>query len=173
MKNPYYYIGSNPTVDLVIINPENKVLMVKRKDDSPACPGMWALPGGFIDTLAKKGEPWTEGLESPEHAAIREVKEETNLYLENPHLIFVGTFEGNNRDPRDNETSWSKSYSFLHLIPSEIYESQKEKIVGLDDVSTAIWIPIEKVTEMKLAFDHNLIVQSALHKLSKNKKLKF
>ncbi len=167
-NNPYYYLGANPTVDLVIINPQNEVLMIKRADDSPACAGLWALPGGFIDTVSKKGQPWVEGLETPEQAAIREVQEETNLILNNPNLTFVGIFEGNGRDPRDNEESWSKSYSFLYKISTEEYSSQN--IVGTDDASEAKWIDVNTVQNMKLAFDHSQIVEQALSCLKPTKK---
>lgn len=170
-NNPYYYLGANPTVDLVIINPQNEVLMIKRADDSPACAGLWALPGGFIDTVSKKGQPWVEGLETPEQAAIREVQEETNLTLNNPNLTFVGIFEGNGRDPRDNEESWSKSYSFLYKISTEEYSSQS--IVGTDDASEAKWIDVNMVQNMKLAFDHNEIIKTAIKKMSPSTKMKF
>ena len=170
MNNPYYYKGANPTVDLIIINPHNQILLIKRSDTSPACPGMWAIPGGFIDTDAKKNEYWKEGLETPELAAIREVKEETNLKLDNPELKFIGIFEGNNRDPRDNQESWSKSYAFIHVIPKDVYEEQKDKIIGLDDASSAEWKNIDDIKNMKLAFDHSLILNEGLKILEGNKK---
>ncbi len=162
MKNNYYYKGANPTVDLIIINPNNEVLLIKRSESSPACPGMWAIPGGFVDTNAKQNESWTEGRENPEQAAIREVKEETNLELNNPNLSFIGCFEGGGRDPRDNNESWSKSYAFLHFIDREVFESQKDKIRGMDDADTATWISIEEAKKLTLAFDHNKILEAAL-----------
>lgn len=172
MKNPYYYIGANPTADLVIINPNDEILMIKRSKDSPACAGLWALPGGFVDTVATKGQQWLEGLETPDLAAVREVLEETNLSLDNPQLIFVGVFEGNNRDPRDNQESWSKSYAYCYDIPNDIYESQKSKIVGTDDAEQASWIKIDEVLNMSLAFDHKDIIQTAISKLKKTNKPK-
>lgn len=120
------------------------------------------MPGGFVDTEAKKGEMWKEGHETIEMAAIREVKEETNLTLDNPHLIYIGTFEGNGRDPRDNEESWSRSYAFLHKIPKEVYVAQTDSIVGCDDASEAKWIPIENLNKIKLAFDHSKIIDKSL-----------
>ncbi len=163
MKNNYYYKGANPTVDLIIINPNNEVLLVKRTENSPACPGMWAIPGGFVDTNAKQNESWAEGRETPEQAAIREVKEETNLELNNPKLSFVGCFEGGGRDPRDNEESWSKSYAFLHFIDREVFESQKDQIRGQEsEVDKATWISVKEAQSLNLAFDHNKILETAL-----------
>lgn len=172
MNNPYYYIGPNPTVDLVIVNHCYQILLIKRSEYAAACPNMWALPGGFVDTDAKKGHAWSEGNETVEMAAIREVKEETNLTLENPHLVYLGIFEGNGRDPRDNQESWSRSYAFLHEIPKEVYEAQKDLIVGLDDASEAKWFPIENLDKLNLAFDHSKIVQKAINKLNQPLKLK-
>jgi ADP-ribose pyrophosphatase YjhB (NUDIX family) len=54
MSNKYYYKGANPTVDLIIVNPEGEILLIKRSDTAEACPDMWAIPGGFINTDAKK-----------------------------------------------------------------------------------------------------------------------
>lgn len=166
MKNSYYHVGPNQTVDLIVVNPEKKILLIQRGHSSDACPGMWAIPGGFINTEAKKGEAWKEGLENPEQAAVRELKEETNLSLENPNLLFVGIFEGGQRDPRDNDQSWSKSHAFLYVIPQSIYDAQKGSIKGLDDAEDAGWKTIEEINKLDLAFDHKLIIQTALDKLS-------
>jgi ADP-ribose pyrophosphatase YjhB (NUDIX family) len=162
MHNPYYYTGANPTADLVIVSPEGKILMGERSDNSPACPGMWALPGGFVNTLAKKGEVWKAGEETPDVAAIREVKEETGLILENVVVHFVGIYEGNQRDPRDNEISWSKSHAYFYAIDEKTFNEQKEHIAGFDDLKNVRWIDIEEVLSMDLAFDHKKIIVDAL-----------
>lgn len=175
MKKLYYW-GANPTVDLVIINHENKILLIKRSEKSEACPRMWALPGGFVDSLIdptvdKKDRKFIEGAETPEQAALREVKEETNLILENVVIYPVGVYEGNNRDPRDTIDAWSKSYAFFYRIPQEIFEAQKNNIVGLDDAEDVAWVSIDEIKNMKLAFDHNNIINDSLN-LYINKKLK-
>jgi ADP-ribose pyrophosphatase YjhB (NUDIX family) len=162
MNNPYYYVGANPTVDLIILSPEGKILLAQRVDDSPACPGMWALPGGFVNTVAKKGEPWKAGSETPETAATREVEEETNLVLENVVIYPVGVYEGNHRDPRDNDISWSKSHAFFHAIDQQVFNEQKDNLVGKDDVKKVDWFTIEEVLAMELAFDHKKIIVDAL-----------
>ena len=110
MKNNYYYKGANPTVDLIIINPNNEVLLIKRSESSPACPGMWAIPGGFVDTNAKQNESWTEGMETPEQAAIREVKEETGYEISDLKYICSQTIF----DPRfDNITEGIKTTLYM------------------------------------------------------------
>lgn len=160
--NPYFYSGENPTVDLIVINPDDEVLMITRSRNSKACPGMLAFPGGFIDSKAKKGQSWVNGVETPREAALRELAEETNLQLDSKtELIPVGIYSGNNRDPRDSDYSWSKTYAFLFRMAREDYDKQKKHIVGLDDAEKAQWIKADELQAMKLAFDHNLILQDA------------
>lgn len=171
-----YFDGPNPTVDLVILNHEGKILLIKRKSTAEACPSMWALPGGFIDSLptqinSEGLKKFIEGAETAEQAAIREVKEETNLTLNNVTISPVGIYEGNNRDPRDTEGAWSKSHAFFYRIPQEVFESQKDSIVGLDDAEDVKWISLEEIKNMTLAFDHGQIIHDALN-LYLNKKPK-
>ncbi|MGZ3807898.1 MAG: ADP-ribosylglycohydrolase family protein, partial [Bacteriovorax sp.] len=161
--NSYFYTGENPTVDLIVINPHNEVLLVRRSSKSEASPGMMAFPGGFIDSDALEGERWKSGVETPKEAALRELQEETNLKLDPfAHLIFIGEYSGNNRDPRDNDISWSKSHVFLYRIDEKTFLEQKDSIKGLDDADEAKWLPVEEVRGMKLAFDHNKILEDAL-----------
>ena len=161
--NPFYHLGANHTVDIVIINPMNEVLMIKRSSTSDACPSMLALPGGFINTEASKGEEWKGGLEKPEDAALRELAEETNLTLPSTiKLTPVGIYEGNHRDPRDNQISWSKSHAFLYPMDQKLYDLQKDHIRGMDDADEARWIKITELEKIELAFDHNKILSDAL-----------
>ena len=61
-----------------IINKNDTVLILKRSDDSLSFPGRWALPGG-------KAEPG----ESAKAVAVREVREETQIYLGEGDLNFL------------------------------------------------------------------------------------
>jgi ADP-ribose pyrophosphatase YjhB (NUDIX family) len=156
----FYYKGVNPTVDLIVIR-GNKVLLIQRGDDAEAEPGKWALPGGFHDTNAKEGEEWKEDKESSLDAAKREVKEETGLDVDSIRgLIFqmVGVFEGGGRDPRDKEDAWTRSTVYMVHIP----EDEGEDVKGMDDAQRAEWVPIDKVLQHKLAFDHHKIIEKAL-----------
>lgn len=172
--NKLYFEGPNPTVDLVIVNHELKILLIKRRHNVEACPSMWALPGGFIDSMKSeniKNKSFIAGAESPETAAIREVKEETNLSLVNVTILPVGIYEGNNRDPRDSDIGWSKSHAFFYEIPQAIFEAQKEHIRGLDDAEDVDWKSLTEINDMNLAFDHKKIIQDAIS-LYLNKKHK-
>lgn len=61
---------------VVLINDENKVLILKSSDLNVNHAGEWDLPGGHIH----EGEDDIEGL-------MREVKEETALDIANPEMI--------------------------------------------------------------------------------------
>lgn len=161
--NTYWYVGMNPTVDNVILKKEDgvyKVLLIKRKNKIEF--GKWALPGGFVDTNAQKGEPWKSGRETPRQAAIRELHEETGLYIESISKLMkqIGVYEGNNRDPRDTKTSWSRSYAFGLVLPDGF---NTDKVQAKDDASDAQWFDIKALPQ--LAFDHATIIGDALTKL--------
>jgi ADP-ribosyl-[dinitrogen reductase] hydrolase len=166
--NRFFYCGENPTVDLIVINPGKKVLVIRRSNQSSACPSMLAFPGGFIDSNAKEGTFWQNDLETPKEAALRELAEETNLVLsKNTEIILIGEYVGNNRDPRDSACAWSKTFAFLYIIDQDLFEKEKSKIRGQDDADLALWIDVEELRQMKLAFDHNQILEDALAFISK------
>lgn len=159
----YWYKGMNPTVDNVILRKTNdsyEILLIKRAGKVEQ--GKWALPGGFVDTNAKKGEEWKAGRETPRQAAIRELQEETGLYIQALSNIVkeIGVYEGSNRDPRDTAESWSRSYAFGVLLPDNF--STKD-ISARDDAADAKWFDIKSLPV--LAFDHSTIIGDALKKL--------
>lgn len=159
----YWYKGMNPTVDNVILRRNNdsyELLLIKRAGKIEN--GKWALPGGFIDTNAAKGEQWKQGRETPRQAAIRELQEETGLYIQalNNLVKEIGVYEGSNRDPRDTKEAWSRSYAFGVLLPDNF--STKD-ISARDDAADAKWFDIKNLPT--LAFDHSTIVGDAIKKL--------
>lgn len=161
MKNPYYYIGANPTVDLIVQRPDGAILFIERNDDSPACAGMLALPGGFMDSKALRGSFWIGGLETPLMAALRELGEETSLILTDNGIFAVGIYEGNGRDPRDNEVSWSKSYAFACQLSQELYDEKKDTIKAATDAKAYHWLMPEEILNKEFAFDHKKIVMDS------------
>ncbi|APG59615.1 NUDIX domain-containing protein [Christiangramia salexigens] len=127
------------TVDSVIFCKTNnnfKVLLVQRKNEPYK--DEWALPGGFVEE--------NEDLET---AAKRELKEETGLSIES--MQQVQAFGKPNRDPRGHTIS----IAFLSRIYSE------EKLKAADDAKDAKWFDLEKLPDMKLAFDHDEIINVA------------
>ncbi len=69
-KNPI------PSTGIVVLDKENRFLMVKRTVEPKI--GWWCLPGGFMEID-----------ETPTECALRELKEETNLTGKEPMLIDI------------------------------------------------------------------------------------
>lgn len=116
-----------------------KVLLVRR--GSRPFRGAWALPGGFV-----------EPDECPQAAAARELREETGL-----HDVFLEqlyTFGEPGRDPR----GWVVSVASLALVRLDVQQP-----VASSDARAAAWHDAYNPPE--LAFDHGLILQTALKRL--------
>ncbi|WP_062197266.1 NUDIX domain-containing protein [Massilibacterium senegalense] len=119
-----------------------ELLLIKRSDDAEAFPGHWALPGGF-----------TEREETIEEAVLRELKEETNVYRP-AYFKQVRAVHYPGRDPR----GWIPSVLFYALLKEEEAASLKAG----DDAIDARFFPINEVFDLKLAFDHEILIQEAL-----------
>lgn len=87
----------------VLVKNGDKCLLCKRNNEG-SFPGMWSLPAGKI-----------EKNENTRDAAVREFKEETNIYLERNNLDFVGLLP---RLSRDN--SRIKGYMFVYEYYTEV-----------------------------------------------------
>lgn len=72
------YQNPVPCADVAVID-GSQVLLIKR--ENPPHAGKWALPGGIIEIN-----------ESPEEAAVRELKEETNIDVAPEELSLIGTY---------------------------------------------------------------------------------
>ena len=123
-------------VDAVIEDKSGNLVLIKRK--YPPFQGLYALPGGFV-----------ESGEKPKQALLREVKEETNLDVEIVEKI--GVFDEEGRDPRG--TIHSTVYKCIVYDTSTMRSGDDSKNVGL--------ISKEQVKDMELAFDHKKILKDA------------
>lgn len=123
------------TVDILIINDTTEeILLIKRLNEP--FKDYWALPGGFVDEN-----------EDLEEAAHRELKEETNLEVED--LYQLGAFGAPGRDPR------GRMISIAYLG----YSSDVENAKAMDDAKELKWFKINDLP--KLAFDHKEIIDLA------------
>lgn len=161
---PFWRPGPNPTVDMVLTRKgaggEDEVLLIQRGHGGAEA-GKWALPGGFVDTTAPKGQPHASGqAEAPEAAALRELQEETGLDASTlqARMREVGAFDTRGRDPRDNDEAWATSTAF-HLDVTDLAGSGK--VQGMDDAMAARWVPVSQLGGMDLAFDHGDILAKA------------
>jgi len=139
----YDYARAAITVDIILIN-DNRILLIKRGNDP--FKNSWALPGGFMDMD-----------ETLEHAAIRELEEETSIKAEK--LYQFKTYSTIDRDPRHRTISTV----FYNKSNSNITNLQA---IAMDDAIEAIWWDINNLPG--LAFDHDIIISEFIKlKISK------
>lgn len=142
LRYHYKYPHPSVTTDCVIFSFDGtklRVLLVQRGIEP--FKGFWAFPGGFV-----KME------ESAEEGALRELQEETGLrgaYIKQFH-----TFSAPNRDPRERVITIAY-YALVKL----------QEVKGADDAADARWYALDEVPS--LAFDHDLILRTALKELRK------
>jgi 8-oxo-dGTP diphosphatase len=103
--------------------------------------GKWAFPGGFLDPL-----------ETTRECAYRELREETGL--DGLHLEQLGAYSGVDRDPRGRVIT----VSWFALVKME-----KLSAVAGDDAARAEWFRVRDMPP--LAFDHDLVLRTALGRL--------
>jgi 8-oxo-dGTP diphosphatase len=126
-------------VDCVVFDPNGRLLLIRRKH--PPFRGQYALPGGYV-----------EYGETAEHAAARELAEETGLVAADVSLI--GVYSDPHRDPRGHVVS----------IAYRIAVTGHDPRAG-DDAADAAFIA--NWVDLDLAFDHRNIVDDAVRKGSK------
>lgn len=141
------YPSVGVTVDLTIFTIRNGqlcILLIKRGDHPHK--GKWALPGGCVNTN-----------ESLDDAAARELKEETNLTIEDGYLEQLKTYGNPGRGPR----GFVVSTAYVALAP------QVERPKAGDDASEAHFFPVADVLsdDFELAFDHDVIVHDGLERV--------
>lgn len=137
------------TVDVAIfsvLDGRLHVLLVKRPDEAgEPFPGVWALPGGFVDI---------EKDTDLENCALRKLQHKTGV--KTPYLEQVGSWGDNKRDPR----GWSATHVYFALIPAPGHPLQSANNSG------AAWFPIEdQRIHVKLAFDHAKLLLAAIQRL--------
>jgi 8-oxo-dGTP diphosphatase len=128
------YRNPVPTVDVVILVPGGTlegdgVVLVERRNP----PHGWALPGGFVDYG-----------ETCEHAAVREMREETGLDVTLTGLL--GVYSDPTRDPRQHTMS---------VVFTGIARDINALRAG-DDAGQARIFPLGRWPET--AFDHGRIL---------------
>jgi 8-oxo-dGTP diphosphatase len=139
------------TVDVLIftvIDDVLKVLLVQRPSgtDDPF-PGVWALPGGFVDV----------DLDADlEACALRKLSEKTGVAT--PYLEQLGSWGGATRDPR----GWSATHAYFALMPADGVTLSK----GANAADVA-WFTVDDalLAKKKLAFDHAQILRAGVARL--------
>ncbi len=124
-------------VDAVILYNKTNIILIRRKN--PPFQGELALPGGLVEVG-----------ETVEEACIRETLEETNTNVKINKLI--GVFSKPDRDPRGHSVS-------IAYLCEPLTENEKPK--AQDDAAALEIVPLEKVSSLKLAFDHIEIIRAS------------
>lgn len=137
MEYTYKYPRPAVTADCVVITreAEPKVLLVQRGIEP--FKGCWAFPGGFMNMD-----------ETTEQCAIRELKEETGLKVD--ELKEIGSYSKVDRDPRGRTIT----VAYLAIVDKPV------AVIGQDDAAKAEWFSIDELPP--LAFDHEEIMQDAI-----------
>ena len=125
-----------------IAEKDGKILMVKRR--IPPFFGMYAFPGGHL----KYGE-------TVEKCVVRETFEETGIIVK--PLEILGVYSKKDRDPRGHVVS-------IVFVCKPLSSKLKSSFEG-----KAEWISFRILKKIKLAFDHNKILNDYL-KWKKNKR---
>jgi bifunctional NMN adenylyltransferase/nudix hydrolase len=141
---PYPPIFS--TADTVVIQ-SGHVLMIRRRAEPGK--GLWALPGGYVNANTDK---------SVEDAAIRELREETQIKVPAPvlrgNIVRSRVFDAIDRSPRGR--------IITHAFHIQLPDGELPKIKGSDDADKARWVPIAEVRSEECFEDHYEIIQHFL-----------
>jgi len=118
-----------------VIHKSGCILLIKR--GSHPGKGLWALPGGYINT----SEWVTDGL-------LREVKEETKISVPKTgpgslkdHIKTIEYFDNPNRSLR------GRLLTFAHVI--DLGYGPLPSVKGGDDAAGAFWIPLQDIYRME------------------------
>ena len=138
------------SVDVVIFSARAEllqVLLVQRPIDAEdPFPGLWTLPGGFVDTVKD------QNLES---CAKRKLEEKTGV--EASYLEQLGSWGSVSRDPR----GWSATHVYFALMSADDVELQPG-----GNARDSRWFAIDgQRAKEKLAFDHAEILKAAIARL--------
>ena len=157
-KYVYDYPRPSVTTDVVVFAEDDsfyeelKVLLIKRGNKTEACPDMWALPGGYMEID-----------EELKVAAVRELHEETGIYLTQYDLNLVGVYDKVDRDKRGRVLTvayYATTYDKQNVRPKKGFEHE---------ISDYKWIKVLTDvfnTDMELAFDHRRIIMDAYNQYS-------
>lgn len=164
---PFLYKYPRPSVTATVVAfNENKdaVLTGLRVETADAYPGMWCIPGGFLNARVDEEDyvddsdmqsvaPIFEG-ETVRETAIREFFEETGIQLEESQLKLFEEFSRPDIDPRAHVVN----------LCYKVVLKDSDILTPGDDISELRWTPTtnESLDECDFAFNHREIVNASL-----------
>ena len=137
-KKPLIGVGA-----VIVCN--GRILLEKRKGEPGK--GKWSIPGGLVE-LGERAE----------QTVIREVREETNLEVENPELI----------DVVDSITFDEGGRIKYHFVIIDYFVKLKSGTVkAADDAAELKWVPFNEVEKYDLTKTFRAFFQRNRRKLEK------
>lgn len=122
----YWYWGPNATADPIVLTNEERprIALITRLD------GSLAFPGGFVDE-DENGDA--------RHAALRELREEAGLVLDQPGIL---VYNGIVADTRTTANSWGETSAYLFTVdkPLPLYPD-------LEEVKDAAWYYVDELPD--------------------------
>ena len=116
---------------------DGRVLLTQLSKDTPA-PGAWTLPGGGIDPG-----------ESPLHAVLREVHEETAHELVDPRLLDVDATHFTGRSPSGRLEDFHGIGVIYRAQVREAFEPRVIEVGG--STVAAAWVPLDRLPGVQMS----------------------
>jgi 8-oxo-dGTP diphosphatase len=114
-----------------IIKKDGKILVLKRADDKPVCPGVWDLPGG----------KWEEG-EDVIASIVREVREETGFIIEpDPRPVCTIVTEINPGKPVEFRIYTIRTVSGTFRMSNEHSDARWVAPLEINDLRAMPYVP--------------------------------
>jgi len=127
------YENPVPSVAVVLTDPQRRILLVRRSVEPGI--GEWCLPGGFIEMG-----------ETPDQAAVRELREEIGIEIGAPSLLGVGCH-------------LNGYYGDVLIIGFSADIDPAEPLVPGDDVSEAVFFPMHDRPRMVFRVHEEFVEQ--------------
>ena len=145
----YLYPKADSTATVVVLFDFGKSALVIRRGKEPF-KGRLAFPGGFLNI----------GEETLLQAAKRELEEETKVEFSEADFVPVDERSEPGRDPRGHVVD----HGYVVVVGDEIKQQVVRMIQHSDDADDARIVSVSELMAMRLAFDHNQLLISALEK---------
>lgn len=136
------------TADAVVLH-RGAVLLIQRR--SLPGRGLWALPGGFLDS----GERIAD-------AAVRELAEETGLVLTWEQRRAIAHSSRVFDNPRRDIRGRTVTHAFLFDLPAD---QPRPRAAAADDAAQARWIELSDLRRDEMYGDHYQIIQTFVRRM--------
>lgn len=131
----------------VVVIKGDEILLIRRA--KPPKSGSWSIPGGAQELG-----------ETTRQTAMREVKEETAITVENLRFLDIIDYID-----RDEENDVRHHYTLIDYAAD--YHSGT--LIAGDDAEQAKWVPIDQISEYNLWSETEKIILTAVEKLKNDK----